>query len=410
MNSAVMKEKAEKRLPEGWQVVKFGEIAKHISKRVEPTETDLDIYVGLEHLDPDSLRIKRHGVPSDVAGQKLLVKKGQIIFGKRRVYQRKLAVADWECICSAHAMVLEEIAGMIVPGFLPYFMQSDLFMSRALSVSSGSLSPTIKWKDLSHQEFFIPPIAEQQRLLPVLRSIDLQVEQLLQAFGAARKAMRVLSLKVFANYFDVAEKKRERLPSGWNVRCVSDLLVTSPQSGLSPKELYKDSGFYVLNLNCLSSDGFVSNDYKNIDESSFSKKALLRDGDLLISRSNAPELVGFVGLYRDDMSRNAIFPDTMWRLNVDESIVSKEYLHNYLLSPYARSEIKRIAAGTSGSMKKINKTSFGAMKIPVPPLPEQALINSNIDGFRSSLKQFQQNIDNIRNLKMGLLHQLLSYK
>ncbi|MBF4354783.1 restriction endonuclease subunit S, partial [Vibrio anguillarum] len=96
----------ERQLPEGWQVVKFGDIAKHISKRVEPSETELKVYVGLEHLDPDSLKIKRHGVPSDVAGQKLLVKKGQIIFGKRRAYQRKIAVADWDCICSAHAMVL----------------------------------------------------------------------------------------------------------------------------------------------------------------------------------------------------------------------------------------------------------------------------------------------------------------
>lgn len=44
----------EQQLPEGWQMVKFGDIAKHISKRVEPSETDLEIYVGLEHLDPDS--------------------------------------------------------------------------------------------------------------------------------------------------------------------------------------------------------------------------------------------------------------------------------------------------------------------------------------------------------------------
>ena len=68
-----------KQLPEGWRMVKFGDMATHISKRVEPSETNLNIYVGLEHLDPDSLRIKRHGVPSDVEGQKLLVKKGQIM-------------------------------------------------------------------------------------------------------------------------------------------------------------------------------------------------------------------------------------------------------------------------------------------------------------------------------------------
>lgn len=159
-------------LPEGWQLVKFGEIAKHISKRVEPSETELDIYVGLEHLDPNSLKIKRHGVPSDVAGQKLLVKKGQIIFGKRRAYQRKVAVADWDCICSAHAMVLEENPDKVIPGFLPFFMQSDVFMDRAVSISEGSLSPTIKWGALERQDFRFPEKKEQLRLLALLTAIE----------------------------------------------------------------------------------------------------------------------------------------------------------------------------------------------------------------------------------------------
>ncbi|MGI9832834.1 restriction endonuclease subunit S [Vibrio vulnificus] len=163
---------SDQQLPEGWQMVKFGDIAKHISKRVEPTETDLEIYVGLEHLDPDSLKIKRHGVPSDVAGQKLLVKKGQIIFGKRRAYQRKVAVADWDCICSAHAMVLEANSENVIPEFLPFFMQSNLFMSRAVAISEGSLSPTIKWKALEQQQFFIPEESEQRKILKTLQKIE----------------------------------------------------------------------------------------------------------------------------------------------------------------------------------------------------------------------------------------------
>lgn len=167
---------SEQQLPEGWQMVKFGDIAKHISKRVEPSETDLEIYVGLEHLDPDSLKIKRHGVPSDVAGQKLLVKKGQIIFGKRRAYQRKVAVADWDCICSAHAMVLEANPKNVVPEFLPFFMQSDAFMNRAIAISEGSLSPTIKWKTLESQEFEFPPIESQKRALRLLEKINRCIE------------------------------------------------------------------------------------------------------------------------------------------------------------------------------------------------------------------------------------------
>lgn len=167
-------------LPEGWQLVKFGDIAQHISRRIEPSETELNIYVGLEHLDPDSLKIKRHGTPSDVSGQKLLVKKGQIIFGKRRAYQRKIAVADWDCICSAHAMVLEEKPDKIVTGFLAVFMQSDQFMSRAVAISEGSLSPTIKWKILEEQLFPLPPKSKQQSLISALKKLvlveDLQLK------------------------------------------------------------------------------------------------------------------------------------------------------------------------------------------------------------------------------------------
>lgn len=162
----------EKKLPEGWQLIKFGDIAKHISKRVEPSKTDLDIYVGLEHLDPNSLKIKRHGAPSDVDGQKLLVKKGQIIFGKRRAYQRKVAVADWDCICSAHAMVLEAIPDKVIPEFLPFFMQSDIFMNRAVEISEGSLSPTIKWKILAEQTFKFPNKEKQKQLIKLFQLIE----------------------------------------------------------------------------------------------------------------------------------------------------------------------------------------------------------------------------------------------
>lgn len=163
---------AQKKEHQEWHTVKFGDLAKCISKRVDPTGTNLKVYVGLEHLDSDCLRIKRKGSPNDVKGQKLLVKPGQIIFGKRRAYQRKVAIADFEGICSAHAMVLEAMPNVIIPEFLPFFMQSNTFMERAVSISEGSLSPTIKWKTLSQQEFILPPISEQKRILMLLQKLE----------------------------------------------------------------------------------------------------------------------------------------------------------------------------------------------------------------------------------------------
>lgn len=164
-------------LKPGWRRVKFAELAECVNDRVDdPANAGVDRYVGLEHLDPDSLRIRRWGSPTDVESTKLRFKPGDIIFGKRRAYQRKLAVADFEGICSAHAMVLRAKHEFALPEFLPCFMQSDSFMKRAVEISVGSLSPTINWKTLAQQEFVLPPPEEQQRIGQALDAITASIE------------------------------------------------------------------------------------------------------------------------------------------------------------------------------------------------------------------------------------------
>lgn len=140
-----------------WKAYQFDDFAKNISQRVEPQNTDISVYVGLEHLDPDSLHIKRHGSPSDVEGTKLKFYKGDVIFGKRRAYQRKAALAECDGICSAHAMVLRSKTEVIDERLFPFFFHSKEFQARAIDISVGGLSPTINWKDLAKQEFLLPP-------------------------------------------------------------------------------------------------------------------------------------------------------------------------------------------------------------------------------------------------------------
>ena len=98
-----------------WKKYRFDEMVQNIAERVEPSQTDLDGYVGLEHIDPDCLHLSRHGHPSDVEGTKLRFYKGDIIFGRRRAYQRKTALATTDGICSAHAMVVRAKEDVIDP-------------------------------------------------------------------------------------------------------------------------------------------------------------------------------------------------------------------------------------------------------------------------------------------------------
>jgi len=161
-----------------FEKVKFEKLAHNISERVEPKETSLTTYVGLEHLESDDLVIRRKGKPEDVIGTKLKIYKGDIIFGKRRAYLRKVAVSDFDGIASAHSMILRANEQNIEKDFLPYFMQSDEFMSRAVQISEGSLSPTIKWKVLAKQEFNIPKKEKQKSLAELFKQFDTTREEI----------------------------------------------------------------------------------------------------------------------------------------------------------------------------------------------------------------------------------------
>lgn len=143
---------------------RFDKIAFNSTAKKTPTESDKEHYIGLEHIDGECLEITRWG--SDVApiGEKLIMKKGDVLFGKRRAYQRKLAIAPFDGIFSAHGMVLRPNEEVVDKNYFPFFMSSDLFMERAVQISVGGLSPTINWKDLREQEFPLPSLAEQKVL------------------------------------------------------------------------------------------------------------------------------------------------------------------------------------------------------------------------------------------------------
>ncbi len=181
----------EKKLKPGWKVWRFDQIATNVNVRIDnPSESGMEHYVGLEHLDPDSLRIRRWGSPDDVEATKLVFKKGDIIFGRRRAYQRKLGVAEFDGICSAHAMVLRAKPEVVLPEFLPFFMQSDLFMNRAVEISVGSLSPTINWKTMAVQEFALPDRNEQRRLVELFKAFEEMTSAHEAALSAARDGVQ----------------------------------------------------------------------------------------------------------------------------------------------------------------------------------------------------------------------------
>ncbi len=147
---------------------KFTEIAFNSTEKKKPTEDDKYTYIGLEHLDTGTLTVSRWGSEVAPIGEKLIMKKGDVLFGKRRAYQKKVGIAPFDGIFSAHGMVLRPREEIITKEYFPLFISSDYFLNEAIRISVGSLSPTVNWKDLKDLTFNIPTIEEQKRITPLV--------------------------------------------------------------------------------------------------------------------------------------------------------------------------------------------------------------------------------------------------
>lgn len=186
-----MSDKNNKTLKLGWRQVKFGDMVRQCKEKADPESSGLERYIAGDHMDTDDLRLRRWGeIGSGYLGPAfhMRFKPGQVLYGSRRTYLRKVAVADFEGICANTTFVLEsKYVAELLPAFLPFLMQTDAFNSFSIKNSKGSVNPYINFSDLAQFEFALPTIDEQKRLVELLESIAALEEELRTAeHGADR--------------------------------------------------------------------------------------------------------------------------------------------------------------------------------------------------------------------------------
>ena len=167
-----------------WKTYDFGNLACNLTVAVkDPLSEGYEKYVGLEHIEPGNIHIKSWGNVADGTTFTRVFQKGQVLFGKRRAYQRKAALAEFDGICSGDILVFAANADSCLPELLPFIVQSDKFFDYAIKTSAGSLSPRTKFKDLAKLKFKLPSLTEQKHLADLLWSVDEAGEKYLYLLG-----------------------------------------------------------------------------------------------------------------------------------------------------------------------------------------------------------------------------------
>ena len=154
--------------------------------------------VGLEHLVPQEIKFTGYDVDTENTFTKAF-KKGQILFGRRRAYLKKAAIADFDGICSGDITVIEAIPGKVEPLLLPFIIQNDKFFDYAVSRSAGGLSPRVKWEHLKDYELDLPPIDEQRILADKLWAAYRLKESYKKLLTATQEMVKSQFIEMFGN-------------------------------------------------------------------------------------------------------------------------------------------------------------------------------------------------------------------
>ena len=379
----------------GWKKYRFDEMVQNISERVEPSQTDLDVYVGLEHIDPDSLHISRHGHPSDVEGTKLRFYKGDIIFGRRRAYQRKTALATTDGICSAHAMGLRAKEDVADPMFLPFLFHSKSFIDMAITISVGGLSPTINWKDIAKQEFLLPPKPEQKRLAALLWAADEMIEK-------EKKELKRLSV------FRLSRLKELFRSASTHIRLID--LPIDEINGLWKTDDTDSIEVSVIRSTEFSDYGTICFDRLEpmpVKKSQYKTRKLI-PADIIIERSGGSpdQPVGRVCYFEERYGEYSFSNFTSCIRVTDNNVILPKYLFYYLEYYWELGGTDRIQNQTTG-IRNLDYELYKMIKVPMLSTEGQKQAINIIDKIQHTVFATKSQIEQLQQIKQELINKTL---
>ena len=362
---------------------KFEDIVINSTLKKKPTVADKDVYLGLEHLDSGTLDVTRFGSEVAPIGEKLLMKKGDVLFGKRRAYQKKVAIAPFDGIFSAHGMVLRPKEVIVDSRFFPLFISSDYFLDSAIKISVGSLSPTINWRDLKELVFNLPPLEEQRRLASILWAG-------IETRNAYRELLTLTEQLVKSRFIEMFGDPDNNV-HGWELSTIRDV-VTDIRYGTS-KPTVEDGAYVYLRMNNITYDGRLNlTDTKRIDiPDKDLEKCVVRRGDVLFNRTNSRELVGKTCVYNFDTPM--VIAGYIIRVRLNERMLP-EYLSTTLNTDNYKKLLRLICKAAIGQAN-INAQEFQDIRILIPPIELQEKFLSLLKAADKSKFALQQTIDRL---------------
>lgn len=369
------------------KVTKFGDVVHEVKINVDRDNNPYEFYIAGDHMDSEDLTIHRKGhFATDDVGPAFtrIFKPGQILYGSRRTYLKKIAVADFEGICANTTFVLETKDNCVfLQSLLPFIMLSDKFTEWSVSHSKGSTNPYVLFSDLASYEFELPSLEEQSILSKKLWAAYRLKESYKRLLTATDEMVKSQFIEMFGN--PLFNTKKWECYS--NINTITTIVLGSTPNTKEPK--YWDGDIKWITPAEMDDETFMINDtLRHITDVGVKSATLtkLPVGTVLLS-TRAP--IGKVGIVAAEMYCNQGF----------KSFICSNQINSIFLYYTLKSNKEYLCSlGTGTTFKELSKKVVEGLKLAVPPIDLQkrfATIYKQVDKSKFELRKSIDAIDQV---------------
>ena len=374
--------------------VKFGDVIREVKVNVDRTNNPYEFFVAGDHMDTDSLEIRRRGrFEGSVVGPAFtrLFRPGQVLYGSRRTYLRKVAVADFEGVTANTTFVLEtKDESVFMQQLLPFLMLTEDFTSFSVKNSKGSTNPYILFSDIAKYEFDLPTIERQRELSAILWAFNETRNAYKHLLAATDDLVKSQFIEMFGD--PVTN------PMGWPQKHFGEFAsidasmttdyakyANSPHIGIDSIE--KSTG-KLRGYRTVAEDGVKSGKYIfTPDHIIYSK---------IRPNLNKVALPSFTGLCSADSY--PILPNA--------KNCNRTYLAFVLRSDWFLSYI--VPFSNRSNMPKVNRQQISGFVWPLPPIELQNQFSAFVESTDKSKFALQQNIERLEMCRNALMQKAFS--
>lgn len=364
--------------------VKLNDVAVEARETWKQSKTDVPV-VGLEHLEPDEIWLKRWDLNPDENTFTKGFKKGQLLFGRRRAYQKKMSVASCDGICSGDITVIAAKPEKILPELLPFYLRTDAFFDFAVRGSGGSLSPRVKWSHISDYEFDLPPMEEQKKLAELLWAANDLKEKYKKVITATDEMLKAKFREMFGNPFGEGFKS-DVLSSVCHVNPRRDKIILGDDEKVS-----------FIPMSSVSEDGMIINpEIRNYFEV---KKGFtyFKEHDVLFAKIT-PCMENGKGAIAEGLKNNIGFGSTEFHIiRAKEGRSSPLWLLALTLDPEFRLRAEKHMTGTGGQRRVPSSflSNFPINQPDIVKVGEYDKIYVKAESAKTALKKSIADIDQV---------------